>query len=79
MPDLTDVSDSEDEDEDIVEVRNGPNGTKRKVAINKEIGADELSADEEEGVEDAEAYQILSEAEAFWKELFSKVSPGRID
>lgn len=54
-------------------MRNGEGGTKRKVAINKEIGADELSNDEEEGVGDAESCQILSEAEAFWKEQFSKV------
>jgi hypothetical protein len=35
MPDLEDVSDSEDEEEDVVERRNGECGTKRKAAIEK--------------------------------------------
>ena len=75
MPDLIDMSDSEDEGEDVVEVRNATGGTKRKVAIDKELSAGDLSDDEnEEGVEDAEACHILSQAEVFWKEQFSKVS-----
>ena len=60
------MSDSEDEGEDVVEVRNATGGTKRKVAIDKELSAGDLS--------DAEACHILSQAEVFWKEQFSKVS-----
>ena len=79
MPDLTDMSDSEDEGEDVVEVRNATGGTKRKVAIDKKFSAGDSSDDEnEEGVEDAEARHILSQAEVFWKEQFSKVSQKRL-
>ena len=60
VPDLTDMLDSEDEGEDVVEVRNAMGGTKRKVAIDKELSAGDPSDDEKkEGVEDAEACQIL--------------------
>ena len=79
MPDLTDMSDSEDEGEDVVEVRNVTGSTKRKVAIDKELSAGDSSDDEnEEGVEDAEACQILNQAEVFWKEQFSKVGQKRL-
>jgi len=50
-PDLVDVLDSEDEDEGVVERRNGEGGTKRKAAINMGEESDE----NEEGAEDAEA------------------------
>jgi len=70
MPDLVDVSDLEDEEE-VVERRNGEGGTKRKAAINKGEESDE----DEKG---AEVHQILNGAEVFWQENFSKVSPSRI-
>jgi hypothetical protein len=73
MPDLVDVSDSED-GEEVVERRNGEGGTKRKATIDNGEESDE----DEKGAEEAEAHQILSGAEVFWKEKFSKVSPSRI-
>ena len=66
VPDL-EVSNAEDEE--VVERRNGEGGIKRKVAIDKDE-----SDEDEQGTEEAEAHQILSGAEAFWKEKFSKVS-----
>ena len=57
------------EDEEVVERRNGEGGIKRKVAIDKDE-----SDEDEQGTEEAEAHQILSGAEAFQKEKFSKVS-----
>ena len=69
VPDLADISDSEDEEE-VAERRNGEGGTKRKAAINKGKESDE----DEKGAEESEAHQILSGAEAFWKKKFSKVS-----
>jgi hypothetical protein len=68
VPDL-EVSNAEDEEEAVVERRNGEGGIKRKVAIDK----DESDKDEQ-GTKEAEAHQILSGVEAFWKEKFSKVS-----
>ena len=70
VPNL-EVSDAEDEEEAVVERRNGEGGIKslRKVAIDK----DESDKDEQ-GTKEAEAHQILSGVEAFWKEKFSKVS-----
>ena len=65
VPDL-EVSNAEDEE--VVERRNGEGGIKRKVAIDKDE-----SDEDEQGTEEAEAHQILSGAEAFWKEKFSKV------
>ena len=56
------------EDEEVVERRNREGGIKRKVAIDKEE-----SESDEQGTKEAEAHQILSGAEAFWKEKFSKV------
>ena len=55
--------------EAVVERRNGEGGIKRKDAIDKDE-----SDEDEQGTEEAEAHQILSGAEAFWKEKFSKVS-----
>jgi len=72
MPDLVGVSDSEDEEEQVVERRNGEGGTKRKAVIDKGEESDE----DEKGAEESEAHQILSGAEAFWKIKFSKVSPS---
>ena len=74
MPNLVDVLDLEDEEEEVMERRNGAGGTKRKAAISKGEESDE----DEKGTEESEAHQILSAAEAFWKEKFSKVSPSRI-
>ncbi|KAF8494678.1 hypothetical protein F5888DRAFT_1846203 [Russula emetica] len=68
VPDPVDVSDSEDEEEKVLERRNGKGGIKRKAAINKGKGSDE----NEKGAEEFEAHRILSGAEAFWKENFSK-------
>ena len=68
VPNL-EVSDAEDEEEAVVERRNGEGGIKRKVAIDKEE-----SDKDEQGTKEAEAHQILSGVEAFWKEKFSKVS-----
>ena len=65
VPDL-EVSNAEDEE--VVERRNGEGVIKRKVAIDKDE-----SDEDEQGTEEAEAHQILSGAEAFWKEKFSKV------
>ena len=58
------------EDEEVVERRNGEGGIKRKVAIDKEESDED---EDEQGTKEAEAHQILSGAEAFWKEKFSKV------
>ena len=72
LPDLDDVSDSEDEGEEVAEKKNGEGGIKRKAATDNEIREGSDSA--EEGAEESEAHQILSEAEEFWKKLFSTVS-----
>ena len=66
VPDL-EVSNAEDEEEAVVERRNGEGGIKRKIAIDKDE-----SDEDEQGTKKAEAHQILSGAEAFWKELKSK-------
>ncbi|KAI0246235.1 hypothetical protein BJV78DRAFT_1286618 [Lactifluus subvellereus] len=71
VPDLLDLSDSEDKEAEIVEQRNGEGGTKRKAAVNQGEESDEG----EEGAEESEAHQILSGAEAFWKGKFSKAPP----
>ena len=73
VPDLADISDLEDEEE-VVERRNGEGGTKRKAAINKGKESDE----DEKGAEESKAHQVLSGVEAFWKKKFSKVSPSGI-
>ena len=69
MPDLVDISDSEDEEE-VVERRNGEGGTKRKAAIDKGEESDE----DEKCAEEAEAHQMLSVLEG----KILEVSPSRI-
>jgi hypothetical protein len=71
LPDLKDVLDSEGEGEEVAERKNGEGGMKRKAAIDDKVCAG--SDDGEEGAEESEAHQILSEAEEFWKKQFSKV------
>ena len=74
MPNLSSVSilgdeDLEDNNDDFFAV---DNGIKRKAAIDNEQSTEDSS--DEKGYKEVAAHKIVSKAEAFWKDKFSKVS-----
>ena len=74
IPSLSSVSisgdeDSEDDNDDFFAVGNG---IKRKAAIDNEQSTKDSS--DEKGYKEVAAHKIVSKAEAFWKDKFSKVS-----